>query len=209
MGLDTTLTAKTREARSGNYANRLRTQGLLPIVFYGADLPEAQSLSLDYAQFKTAFLTSTGNRFLYSLAVEDQAPTWVLLKDYQIDPVSRRMLHADFMKVDASKPVSVKVPVTLTGRAQGVEKGGQLQQSEREVTITGLPGSIPDHLEADVSHLGLGQTMHLSDIKLPEGLRLAKTVDLPLAVVVIPKGLKAEVEAQAEGGDKKAADKKK
>jgi large subunit ribosomal protein L25 len=211
MGLNTTLAAKPREAHSSNHAGRLRAQGLLPIVFYGGDLPAAQSLSLDYAEFKSAFLSSQGNRFLYSLAVPGGETAWVQLKEYQVDPVSRKLIHADFVKISPDKPVSVKVPVVLTGKAQGVERGGQLQQGEREVALTGLPGSIPDHLEADVTSLGLGQTLHLSEVPLPEGLTLARKVDLPLALVAVPKGLKAEVEAQGPAAvtpEKKAPEKK-
>ncbi|MDR1658682.1 MAG: 50S ribosomal protein L25 [Deltaproteobacteria bacterium] len=210
MGFNSTLNAKPREVSSSNYANRLRAQGLLPIIFYGHDLTETKSLSLEYAQFKSAFLNTEGNRFLYNLAIEGQSPAPVLLKDYQVDPISRKVIHADFVKIDPAKPVTVKVPVVLKGRAQGVEKGGQIQQSEREVTVTALPSAIPDQLIVDITPLGLGQTMHLSEIKLPDGLSLAKTVDLPVAVVTLPKGMKAEAEAEAGAGagDKKAADKK-
>ena len=211
MGLNTTLAAKPREARSSNHAGRLRAKGLLPIVLYGGDLPAAQALSLDYVEFKAAFLATQGNRFLYTLAVEGGESSWAQLKEYQIDPVSRKLIHADFLRIDPAKPVSVKVPVVLTGKAQGVERGGQIQQGEREVMVTGLPGSIPDLIEADVTGLGLGQTLHLSQVPLPEGLSLARKVDLPVAVVVIPKGLKAEVEAQGAApaaAEKKAPDKK-
>lgn len=211
MGLNTTLAAKPRETGSSNLAGRLRAKGLLPIVCYGGGLESALNLSLDYAEFKSAFLGSEGNRFLYTLAVEGEEPGWVQLKEYQVDPVSRKLIHADFVKISPDAPVSVKVPVVLTGKAQGVEKGGQLQQGEHEVVVTGLPGSIPDHIEADVTSLGLGQTLHLSQVALPEGLALAKKVDLPVAVVVIPKGMKAEVEAAAAAPaapEKKAPEKK-
>jgi large subunit ribosomal protein L25 len=208
MGLNTTLAAKPREAKSGNHAGRLRAQGLLPIVFYGGDLEAAQPLSLGYADFKTAFQAVEGNRFLYTLAVEGQAPSWALLKEFQVDPVSRKLIHADFIKISPDKPVSVKVQVVLSGKAQGVEKGGQIQQGAREVFVTGLPADIPDRIEADVSGLGLGQTLHLSQVKLPQGLSLAKKIDLPVAVVTVPKGLKAEVEAQAAAAGGGAADKK-
>ena len=212
MGLNTTLAAKPREVNSSNHANRLRSKGLLPVVCYGGDLPSALALSLDYAEFKTAFLSAEGNRFLYTLAVEGQEPSWGQLKEFQMDPVSRKLIHADFVKISSDKPVSVKVPVVLTGKAQGVEKGGQIQQGEREVDITGLPGSIPDQIEVDVTSLGLGQTLHLSQMPLPEGLKLSKKVDLPVPIVVIPKGMKAELEAQAAAApasaEKKAPEKK-
>ncbi|MDR0354828.1 MAG: 50S ribosomal protein L25 [Deltaproteobacteria bacterium] len=219
MGLNTTLAARAREARSSNHAKRLRREGLLPIVFYGPGLEESKSLSVEYAEFKKAFLDSDGNRFLYTLNVEGMEPKPVLLKDYQVDPVSRKVLHADFQQIDPQKPVTVQVPLSLVGKPAGVERGGQLQLGEREITVSGLPGDIPSFIEADVTPLGLGQTMHLSQVKLPDNLTLVKTADLPVAVVAVPKGLKAEADAasgatpgvdkKAAAGDKKKTDKKK
>jgi large subunit ribosomal protein L25 len=211
MGLNTTLTARPREASGGNQARRVRNEGLLPIVFYGHDLPESKSLSVDYAEFKQAFLGSDGNRFLYTLSVDGQNSP-ALLKDYQVDPVTRKVLHADFQKIDLVRPVTVQVPLTLVGKAIGVERGGQLQLGEREITVSGLPNNIPTVIEADVTPLGLGQTMHLSQVKLPESLSLVKTADLPVAVIAVPKGLKAEADAASgatPGADKKAAADKK
>jgi large subunit ribosomal protein L25 len=214
MGLNNTLIASPRVAESSNSAKRLRKEGLLPIVYYGHGLNESVSLTIDYAEFKTAFLGSEGNRFLYTLALEDQEPAPALLKDYQVDPVTRKVVHADFQRVDPQKPVTVPVPVTLVGKAAGVERGGQMQLGQREITVAGLPSEIPAVIEADVSFLGLGQTMHISQIKLPASLTLVKTADLPVAMVAVPKGLKAEADAAsgvvqgAKGAEKKVEKKK-
>ncbi|MDR2422258.1 MAG: 50S ribosomal protein L25 [Deltaproteobacteria bacterium] len=204
MGLNDTLQATPREGRGKNAARRLRAGGRLPAVFYGRN-DKSQALTLDYASFKTAYTRTEGARTLFTLAVEGQAPQPVLLKATQIDPLSRKLIHLDFLKIDPNEPVVVSVPLTLTGKAAGVEKGGQLQQGEREIRVQGLPGQIPALIEADVSALSLGQTMHLSQVALPEGLTLARTVDLPVAVVAVPKGLKAEVEEAAKAGDQAPA----
>ena len=198
MGLSTVLKAKTRQVKSSNYAGRLRVQGLLPAVFYGPGLDAAQSLCLDYKEFKTALTTSEGNRSLYTLEIEGQSPQAALLKDYQVDPLSRKVIHADFYKIDPAQAVTVKVPVILSGKPAGVEKGGQLQPGAREVNIKALPGDIPAELTVDVSSLGLGQSLHLSQVKAPEGMALTFSADLPVAMVVVPKGLKAELEATEE-----------
>ncbi|MDR1578701.1 MAG: 50S ribosomal protein L25 [Deltaproteobacteria bacterium] len=197
MGLDTTISAKPREERGKNAARRLRASGQLPAIFYGQKDP-SQALTLDYAEFKTAYTRSDGARSLFTLSIEGQAPQPVLLKDIQINPLSRRLAHLDLLKIDPGRPITVQVPLTLTGKAVGVEKGGQLQQGERDIKVSGLPEVIPAKIDVDVSALGLGQTMHLSQVKLPEGLSLERTVDLPVAVVAVPKGLKAEVEEAAK-----------
>jgi len=175
----------------------LRKGGRLPAVLYGSGHEETTSLSLDYREFKTAMTTSQGNRALYTLVVEGQAPQAVLLKDCQMDPITRKAIHADFYKLDPAKPVKLKVPVTLTGKPIGVEKGGQLQPGLREVEVKVKPGQAPAELVVDVSSLNLGQSLHLSQIKAPDETVLVFKADLPVAMVMAPKGLKAEGEGEA------------
>jgi large subunit ribosomal protein L25 len=196
MGLSTTLTAKVRKAGSSNEARRIRKDGNLPAVFYG-ETSEPKSLILSYKEVRNAFLNDPGNRSLFTLTIEGDGSYPILVKDFQISPVTRKLLHVDFLRIDPAKKVTVKVPLTLKGKAQGVEKGGQLQQSEREIPVKGLPADIPPVIEADVTPLNLGQTMHMSQVALPETLTLVKTVDLPVALVSIPKGLKTEEAAEA------------
>lgn len=196
MGLSTILKAAPREARGGNQAGRLRRAGRLPAVFYGPGEDQALSLTLDYKEFKLALTAGEGNRSLYTLSIEGQPPRPVLLKDYQIDPLSRQVIHADFYRLDPDRPVTVKVPVVLTGKPAGVEKGGQLRSGLREVTISARPDQAPAEILVDVSALTLGQSLHLSQLAVPEGAKLVFTTDLPVATVTVPKGLKAEGEAE-------------
>ena len=196
MGLSTILKAvpRPREARPG----RLRREGRLPAVFYGPGQEKPLNLSLDYREFKTALTTSEGNRALYTLDIEGYPPQAVLLKDCQFNPLTRQAIHADFYKLDPGRPIRLKVPVTLTGKPAGVEKGGQLQPGLREVELNVRPDQAPDVLQVDVSNLNLGQSLHLSQLTVPGEARLVFTADLPVATVTAPKGLKAETEAEAE-----------
>ena len=196
MGLSNLLKAAPRDA--GQKIGPLRREGRLPAVFYGPGLDKALSLSLDYKEFKTALTAGEGNRTLYTLVIEGQAPQAVLLKDCQINPLTRRAIHADFYKLEPDRPVRLKLPVTLTGKPQGVEKGGQLQPGLREVEISVRPEQAPAELIVDVSSLNLGQSLHLSQIKAPGEAKLVFTADLPVATVMTPKGVKAEAEAEAE-----------
>lgn len=196
MGLSTVLKAKARKVKSSNYAGRLRAEGLLPAVFYGPGLDSALSLCLDYKEFRTALTTSEGNRSLFTLEVEGQAPQPALLKDYQVDPMSRKVIHADFYRIDPAQPVTVKVPVVLSGKPVGVEKGGQLQLGARDVNVTSLPDNAPAEMVIDVTSLGLGSSLHFSQITPPDGVKLSYTTDLTVATVIIPKGMKAEGEEE-------------
>jgi large subunit ribosomal protein L25 len=201
MGLSTVIKAKVRKPGSSNLARRLRRDGVLPSVFSSRG-SESKPLELSSADFRKALLSDPGNRSLFTLDIEGEGERRVLVREYQIHPVSRRLLHADFVEVADDRAVTVKVPLRLTGRAAGVEKGGQLQQVEREITVKGFPQNIPAEITCDVSSLNLGQTMHLTQVALPDTLTLVRTADLPVAVVGVPKGLKAEAEAAqaAEAG---------
>ena len=204
MGLSTTLQAKPRQTGSSNKASRLRAQGFLPATFYGPKMKEPQSLTLEYSEFKKAYLGGEGNRSLYTLAIEGQGTMPVLLKDFQVDPLSRKVIHADFYMVDPEASVTVEVPLVLVGKPAGVEKGGQLQQSAREIMISAKPENVPSCLEVNVSKLALGQALHFSQVEVPEGVKLAYKVDLAVATVAVPKGLKAEAgEAEAAETEKK------
>lgn len=199
MGLSTILNAKQRDIKNGPRVGNLRRQGLLPAILYGPGLKMTQSLSLNYKEFKTALTISPGNRTLYTLIIEGQSPQVVLLKDFQVDALSRKAIHADFYLVNLAKPVTVKVPLILNGKPVGVEKGGQLQPGVREVLVSTLPDQAPTEVTVDVSDLALGQSLHLSQMKVQGKYRLVFTTDLPVATVVIPKGFKAEVEGVVEG----------
>ena len=119
----------------------------------------------------------------------------VLFKDYQVDPVSRRLLHADFLEVALDKPVLVKVPVVTTGKAEGVAAGGILSVSTHEVTVEALPDRIPVQIEVDVTPIKIGHSLHVSELKSPPGSKIKYATDYVIAYVAVPE--KEEVVAVA------------
>ena len=116
----------------------------------------------------------------------------VLLKKVDINPLSRRPVHADLYALDLTKPVRVSVEIRTEGKPAGIADGGLLSVVNREVEIEVLPNDIPDAFTLDVSHLGVGESVHVSDIKLPAGVKMISPMDLTLAVVTT-----AEEEAAA------------
>src|SRR5207248_6632359 len=110
----------------------------------------------------------------------------VLLKDYQLDPVTREMLHADFIEVRETEQVKVNVPIVLTGKPEGVASGGILSQNRREIEVWALPRAIPEKIEADVTHLKIASALHINEIKLPEGLTVKTHVNYTIATVSVP-----------------------
>jgi len=129
----------------------------------------------------------------------------VLIKELQRDPVQRNLLHADFYAVDLTKEIEVKVPLHLTGSAAGLMNGGIVDHQLREIEISCLPTAIPESFTLDVSALDVGDSLHVRDIVLPEGVTLVSDPDLGVVSVVIPAKAEEEVAAEAAAAEGAAA----
>jgi large subunit ribosomal protein L25 len=182
-----TLAAHVRDGAGKGSARRLRAQGLVPAVVYGRHLENPVHIAVDPIEVKKAIATPHKFNTLLSLKLDGQPERLVLLKDYQQDPLSREMLHADFIDVRENEQVKVNVPLVLTGKAVGVAEGGILSQSRRDLEIFAMPGAIPEKIEADVSHLKIAQSLHINDVKMPEGVRVKSHVNYTIAVVSVPE----------------------
>lgn len=169
-----------RRTGSGKGASRrLRRDGMIPAVVYGKETP-AEALAVSPRELLGVLNSELGRNSVIELAVEGEQKRTVLLADYQYHPVSRDLLHADFLQIHLDKPVLVDVPLELNGRPKGVVLGGVLRQVYRKLPIVCLPAQIPVKIEHDVSELGLDDHVAVRDLALPEGV----TVRLPEARTV-------------------------
>ncbi len=191
----TILPAKPRDGAGKGPSRRLRAQGLIPAVVYGRHSKTPRHIAVDPLAIKHAVATPAKLNTLIQIKLDGAAETLVLLKDVQIDPVSRDMLHADFMEVRENEKVKVKVPLHLVGKPAGVLEGGILAQLRRELEVWTLPTAIPDQTEVDVSHLKMAQALHINDVKLPAGIEVKTHENFTVAVVSVPE--KEEVVAPA------------
>jgi large subunit ribosomal protein L25 len=182
-----TLAARVRDGAGKGSARRLRSQGLVPAIVYGRHLETPVHIAVDPIEVKKAIATPHRLNTLLSLKLDGQPERLVLLKDYQQDPLSREMLHADFIDVRENEQIKVNVPLVLTGRPVGVTEGGILSQSRRDLEVYALPAAIPEKIEADVSHLKIAQSLHINEVKLPEGVRVKSHVNFTVAVVSVPE----------------------
>ncbi len=208
MSVDkTVLEAKVREGTGKGVARKLRAQGLVPAVIYGKHLDQARHIAVDPKAVRQAI--NTPHKFNTLITVKtDSSEQEVLFKDYQQDPLSREILHVDFLAVSEDEMVKVNVPLVLTGKAEGVVSGGLLSQLRRELEVWAMPRSIPEKIEADVTSLKVAQAMHINDLKLPEGVTVKTNVNYTLAVISAPEGVEeaapaAAAAAAAKGGKKK------
>ena len=196
--MEATLEAVKRDSRGKNEARRLRAAGKVPAVVYGArqgtDVPVGVPVTVDPKLLLRILHSESGVNTLIKLRV-DGAETSVLVKEYQLDPVTSALLHADFYQLAMDKLLVVTVPVLLKGEPRGVKlQGGLLDFVTREVQVLCLPTDIPEHIDVDVTELMLNQSIRLRE--LPAGDRWKPVTDgeTMIAHVVMPK---AEESAQA------------
>jgi large subunit ribosomal protein L25 len=161
--MDATLQAVKRGDKGKNEARRHRAAGRLPAVVYGAGDP--MPVTVEPKALSKILHSESGANTLITLAVEGEAESRVLVKEYQLDPVTRHFLHADFYRVAMDKALTVNVSVVLEGEPKGVkQQGGVLDFVTREVSIECLPGDIPEHIVIDVTELMLNEGVRLRDV---------------------------------------------
>ena len=202
--MDTTLQSETRSERGKNMSRRLRRNGRLPGVLYGDSgrnaASDAVAISVDPDALSSILHTDAGVNTLIGLIVDSGKPTQVLIKDYQLDPITREILHVDFFRLAMDKALIVTIPVVLKGEAEGVKmQGGLLAFEQRDFAIECLPTEIPEQIEVDVSSLLIGQGVRLRD--LLEGVSWTPVTDPGTLIVhVVAPKVEEEPEAEDEEG---------
>ncbi|HEX5035004.1 MAG TPA: 50S ribosomal protein L25/general stress protein Ctc [bacterium] len=208
------LTATPRDKSGKGVARRLRATGAIPAVLYGQG-QEATLLQVNLRDFTKVVSTGAGINVLFDLDIQGKGKIPVIVKDYQAHVIDRKFTHVDFFKIDLSKKVSIEVPIHLVGKAVGVKEGGILEHITRTLKVNCLPTAIPQFLEADVSNLNIGDSLHLHDMKLPQGVEVAaggadetiaavvapveEVVETPATEVTQPEVLTAKKPAEGEG----------
>ncbi len=183
------LRIEIRDAVGKGVARKLRAAGRIPGVLYGRTTP-ALPVSLDPKSLRRALVRSeAGLNTLFELDVAGGGPLQgkpILVRELQRDPVKGDYLHADLLAVDLLQKLQVSVPIHVVGKAHGVELGGILDHSLRELELLCLPTAIPKEVQVDVSLLEVGQSLHVRDLVLPEGVELRSDPDLSVVSVVVP-----------------------
>ncbi|HMF41390.1 MAG TPA: 50S ribosomal protein L25 [Polyangia bacterium] len=188
-----------RSAASKGHARRVRQSGQVPGVLYGRKR-EPIAVTFNEKELIGSLDKDKRRNTVLKLTVRDAGKSeevTAMVRDAQINPLSRRLVHVDFLAVDLNAEVRVTVPLVLTGKPVGVTNGGNLHQSMHLVPIAAKPAAIPTKLEVDVSALDIGDALHVSDLKLGEGVRVALDAKEAIASVVAPKAEKVEETAAA------------
>ncbi|HVO37610.1 MAG TPA: 50S ribosomal protein L25 [Spirochaetia bacterium] len=199
------LNVQPREGGGKAAAGRLRREGKIPAVIYGHTSPTA--ITVDAREFRNAFKRITENTI-----VELHMPGGVhevLVKDYQKDNLTGRVLHVDFYEFEKGKALRTRVPVRLTGNPIGVKEGGILETQLRELDVECLPKDLPEEIILDISELALDRALHIKDLTLPPGIRVLQAVDQVVCLVahrkaeeeVAPAAVEGEVPAEGEAAE--------
>ncbi len=187
--MDAVLEAVRRDSLGKNNAGRMRTAGRIPAVIYGGAKQPSESLAVDPKQLLHILHSEGGVNTLIKLKVEGAAAdTHVLVKEYQIHPVTQHLLHADFYRVAMDKVTRVTVPVHLTGEAKGIKaEGGIVDFVHREVMVECLPADIPKHIVVDVTELMLHDGVRVRDLVSDGKWKAVSDSDMLIVHVIAPK----------------------
>jgi large subunit ribosomal protein L25 len=199
------LTVQSRSKLGSAESRRLRKQGLVPGVLYGREEPVA--IAVAERDLRSALTTRGGLNAVLDVVVENGKTHSSVLKDFQQDAVRGLITHIDLQEVRLDQPIHATVPLTLHGEPAGVQEGGVLSQVTNELNVEALPMEVPEHLEADVSEMHIGDTLRLSSLTPPEGVTLLDDLEeTVLATVTQPTRVEEPEPAEGEEGDEAAAE---
>ncbi|MBI5343798.1 MAG: 50S ribosomal protein L25 [Deltaproteobacteria bacterium] len=181
------LKAEPRNDKGKGPSGRLRVSGKVPAILYGPEIKGAIPLSLNNKELEAVLHTAAGGNIIVNLNLPgDKKARTVMFKVISRHPLKGTIEHVDFIEVLMDRRVIVEAPIHIVGRAEGLAFGGIVQQETRRIKIECLPAEIPDSLAIDVTPLGIGQSFHVRDIKLPEGIRVIDDPNLTVVSVVAP-----------------------
>lgn len=209
-----TIKVQLRESIGKSGSKRVRKKGNIPAILYGQD-QSPTPLLLEARNFLKLFSKLEGKHPVVKLEVEGNSylDSPAIIKEIQYHPVNSSILHIDFQRIRLDQKIHTSVPVVLIGQAEGVRMGGVLDHQLREIEIECFATQVPQHIELDVSHLGLGHAYHVSDITPPEGVTILTEADRVVVSIHVPRTLEAKLAAEGakeeESAEKQEEEEKK
>ena len=200
-----TIHATARAAGGKGPAGRVRASGKVPAIVYGPG-EKGRAISVEAKDIKAILHSPLGGNTVVTLTVDGHTQL-ALLKSFDHDPMTRGVVHADFYSVSLDRKITVQVPFVLTGKSKGIaNEGGILRQIFRSLPVVTTPDKIPAKIEADISNLGLGESLHVRELSLPEGVSIKLDGSQTIVSIVAPeKDTEAAKVPGAPAADAKAA----
>ncbi|HSE84024.1 MAG TPA: 50S ribosomal protein L25/general stress protein Ctc [Thermodesulfobacteriota bacterium] len=207
-----TLMVKKRTRIGKGGARKTRKEGAIPAVIYGRETSPI-SLTVDPGELKKALATEAGENTLLELHIQDsdngeEVTKLAILREVQYNHLTNRPIHFDFLEILLKEKIKVEVPIRIIGKAEGVKEGGILEEIRREIEVECFPNQIPNVFEVDVSKLGIGDSIHISDLPVSEGVEILHDPEDTIVTVLAPRVEEeakpaAEVEAEAAEAEEK------
>jgi len=189
------LDIQIREKTGKTAARRIRRSGSIPAVLYGHKGNKV--LSVEEKAFKKIF-EEIGEHSIVTLNIAGKEQTDVIVKDFQQDPISRKILHIDFLEFERGKLLKTEIPVKVTGTSAGVKKGGILEVFLRDIEVECLPRDIPDSIVIDVSELEVGDSLHVRDLQIDEKLKILSNPEQVVIAIGTPTKVEVPIAAELE-----------
>ncbi len=205
------LKAQIRQRTGKKGAKECRRAGLLPGILYGLD-DQALPVAVNPKELDRALHTQAGANVIIQLNIADRAaqPLNVVVKDLQIDTIRDTMRHVDFCRISLDEAIQTSVPFRVVGEAPGVKKGGILEHTLWELEVECLPLNIPTAIEINVDSLEIGDSLAVSDLKVPDGVKVLTAWDTTVVSIAAPR-VEAEVApapvAEAEAAEPEVIEK--
>jgi large subunit ribosomal protein L25 len=199
MAKQVKLKAEPRKDSGRSAVRKLRARGMIPAIIYGAN-HKPQALQVAAREVNAMMSQASGENVLVELDISgERASRTALVQEVQHSPVGGDIRHVDFHAISMDQKIQAEVPLEPTGTAIGVKTfGGLLEQSLRALAIECLPGDLPDRITVDVSHLNIGDSVHVRDIQLPQGVTAKAQLDLTVFSVLAPAVEEEPAAAEAE-----------
>jgi len=203
MATNADLAARGRTEKGKGSNRKLRATGRVPAVVYGYG-EQTRSLSLDAHELERLFSRIQVGNTIITLDIEgESAPVRALVRDVQSHPVRSQVLHVDFYQIHAGEKITLEIPIRLVGQSKGVKEGGILQYSLDVLEVSCLPDAIPGAIDVDISELDVGDSIHVRDIVVPEGVEVEVDGDRTICsvippTVVVEEAVEVAVEPTAE-----------
>lgn len=206
------LNANIRTQTGNGPARALRRSGFIPAVLYGPD-NDPICLAVPISDLEKILKSGSAQQSLLNLEIKngETITRSAMIKELQRDPVSRSYLHVDFYEISMDRKIRVNVPVVTKGKSVGVEMGGMLQVIRRELEVLCLPAEMPEAFEIDITDLDIGDSVHVKELPLADGVEIPADVNFTVITVLSPKKaeeeeieeeeLEGEAEAAAEAGE--------
>jgi large subunit ribosomal protein L25 len=194
------VTERAADELGSRRVRRLRKDGLVPGVLYGKG--HSRAIVVGERDLRSALTGRSGLHAIIDVVIEGQkTPHHAVLKDFQRHPIRGTLTHVDFHEVRLDRPIQATVSVQFVGESPGAKQGGVVQQVTRELRVEALPTGIPEHIEADISALEVGDTVRVADLAAIEGVAFLDDPETVLANCSIPRGITELEEAEAAEGE--------